>query len=238
MILQDPSSDPGAADRAGPPGHGASRVPLRQVVVRSSVGLDRTSARAALRRRPAPARRSTPAPASPVASDRSWRGCSSWPRSRRSSRWWSTWCATGCVPLEPTTDPTPRSRSSTGGARRSGPRTQIAWSPRASGKQRCAPGTDSWSGRWSTAVSCPTSPGAPPASCARTWRLTTPDAGAAFDTASLLFELAWYAHVPTGAEQSAQLRRAADAVLAATPERTADQGPSAGPAPATIEVRA
>ena len=35
---------------------------------------------------------------------------------------------------------------------------------------------------------------------------TTPDAGEAFDTASLLFELAWYAHVPTGAEQSAQFR--------------------------------
>ena len=55
---------------------------------------------------------------------------------------------------------------------------------------------------------------------------TTPDAGVAFDTASLLFELAWYAHLPTGPEQSAELRRAAESVLAASPERTVDRVPA------------
>lgn len=44
--------------------------------------------------------------------------------------------------------------------------------------------------------------------------LTVPDAGAAFDTASTLFELAWYAHVETGPEQSARFRAAAEEVLA------------------------
>ena len=44
--------------------------------------------------------------------------------------------------------------------------------------------------------------------------VTVPDAGAAFDTASTLFELAWYAHVETGPEQSARFRDAADEVLA------------------------
>jgi len=70
--------------------------------------------------------------------------------------------------------------------------------------------------------------------------VTTPGASAAFDTASLLFELAWYAHVPTGPEQSSELRRAADAVLAATPERHTDQGSgrATGPPSEIIEVRA
>lgn len=53
-------------------------------------------------------------------------------------------------------------------------------------------------------------------------QLTTPDASAGFDTACVLFELAWYAHVPTGPDQSEQFRRAADEVLAATPSRQAD----------------
>ena len=44
------------------------------------------------------------------------------------------------------TDPTHRSRSSTGGARRSGRRMPTVWSPRASGRPRCGPGTASWSG--------------------------------------------------------------------------------------------
>ena len=64
---------------------------------------------------------------------------------------------------------------------------------------------------------------------------TTPDAGDAFDTASLLFELAWYAHVPTGAEQSEQFRAAAEAVLAARATSRSDAAPAAGD---TVEVRA
>jgi hypothetical protein len=64
---------------------------------------------------------------------------------------------------------------------------------------------------------------------------TTPDAGDAFDTASLLFELAWYAHVPTGPEQSEQFRAAAEAVLAARATSRSDAAPAAGD---TVEVRA
>jgi hypothetical protein len=64
---------------------------------------------------------------------------------------------------------------------------------------------------------------------------TTPDAGDAFDTASLLFELAWYAHVPTGPEQSERFRAAAETVLAAEPSRRGDVAPSSGD---TVEVRA
>lgn len=44
---------------------------------------------------------------------------------------------------------------------------------------------------------------------------TTPAAQAAFDTASLLFELPWYADVPTGPEENARFRAAAEEVLAA-----------------------
>lgn len=44
--------------------------------------------------------------------------------------------------------------------------------------------------------------------------LTTPDATEAFDTASLLFELAWYAHVPTGPDEAARFADAAEEVLA------------------------
>ncbi len=44
---------------------------------------------------------------------------------------------------------------------------------------------------------------------------TTPSASADFDTASLLFELAWYADVPTGPEENARFRSAATGVLAA-----------------------
>jgi Domain of unknown function (DUF4129) len=64
---------------------------------------------------------------------------------------------------------------------------------------------------------------------------TTPDAGDAFDTASLLFELAWYAHVPSGPEQSEQFRAAAQAVLAARATSRSDAAPAAGD---TVEVRA
>ncbi len=64
---------------------------------------------------------------------------------------------------------------------------------------------------------------------------TTPDASDAFDTASLLFELAWYAHLPTGSEQAEQFRAAAEVVLAARPAHRTDVVPGAD---TTIEVRA
>lgn len=44
---------------------------------------------------------------------------------------------------------------------------------------------------------------------------TTPSASADFDTACLLFELAWYADVPTGPDESARFREAASGVLGA-----------------------
>lgn len=43
--------------------------------------------------------------------------------------------------------------------------------------------------------------------------VTTPDATVAFDRASLLFELAWYTDVPTGADENREFRRLAGAVL-------------------------
>jgi hypothetical protein len=64
---------------------------------------------------------------------------------------------------------------------------------------------------------------------------TTPDATDAFDTASLLFELAWYAHVPTGPEQGEEFRAAAEVVLAAHAQQRADAAHGSG---GTIEVRA
>jgi hypothetical protein len=73
--------------------------------------------------------------------------------------------------------------------------------------------------------------------------LTTPEAAVAFDAACDLFELAWYAHRPTGPEQSAALRAASEAVLAAPVQRRG-VGPegegSGGPdgAGEVIEVRA
>ncbi len=57
---------------------------------------------------------------------------------------------------------------------------------------------------------------------------STPDASAAFDTACVLFELAWYAHVPTGPDESEQFRNAADEVLAATPSRDVEPPVAAG----------
>jgi hypothetical protein len=46
---------------------------------------------------------------------------------------------------------------------------------------------------------------------------TTPAASEDFDTASLLFELPWYADVATGPEENARFRAATDRVLAAGP---------------------
>jgi hypothetical protein len=63
---------------------------------------------------------------------------------------------------------------------------------------------------------------------------TTPDATEAFDTASLLFELAWYAHVPTGPEQAQRFRTASEAVMGAAPVR---RGTSRSGSGDTIEVR-
>ena len=47
---------------------------------------------------------------------------------------------------------------------------------------------------------------------------TTPSAQEAFDTCSLLFELPWYADVPTGPEENRRFRDAAALVLSASPE--------------------
>ena len=47
--------------------------------------------------------------------------------------------------------------------------------------------------------------------------VSTPAASRAFDSASLAFELAWYADLPTGAEDNARFRRSAGEVLAAAP---------------------
>jgi len=44
---------------------------------------------------------------------------------------------------------------------------------------------------------------------------TTPDASQPFDTVSTVFELAWYAELPTGPDDHARLRNAAAQVLAA-----------------------
>lgn len=71
---------------------------------------------------------------------------------------------------------------------------------------------------------------------------TTPDASAAFDTASTLFELAWYAHVETGPDENGRFRVAADEVLACArrsggDDRDRGPGPGAGSGVA-VEVRA
>jgi hypothetical protein len=67
---------------------------------------------------------------------------------------------------------------------------------------------------------------------------STPDAAEAFDRASLLFELAWYAHVPTGPEQAGQFREAAATVLAATPRSRVGDGDGATGGGDVVEVRA
>jgi hypothetical protein len=54
---------------------------------------------------------------------------------------------------------------------------------------------------------------------------TTPSASEPFDTACLLFELPWYADLPTGPDESARFRAAAAAVLAAPVEGTLDRRP-------------
>jgi hypothetical protein len=71
---------------------------------------------------------------------------------------------------------------------------------------------------------------------------TTPDASAAFDTASTLFELAWYAHVDTGRDENGRFRVAADEVLACARRSGVDDrgrgpGPGSGGGVA-VEVRA
>ena len=53
---------------------------------------------------------------------------------------------------------------------------------------------------------------------------TTPAASSDFDAACLLFELAWYADVPTGPDESERFRAAAAAVLAAPVARSHDDG--------------
>lgn len=65
---------------------------------------------------------------------------------------------------------------------------------------------------------------------------TTPGAAEDFDTACLLFELAWYAHVPAGAEEVRRLREAAAVVLAAPVQDRFGGAEQA--TPATVEVPA
>lgn len=52
---------------------------------------------------------------------------------------------------------------------------------------------------------------------------TTPAAREPFDTACLLFELAWYADVPTGEDEQATFRSAAARILDAPVEHTTDE---------------
>ncbi|MCB1272382.1 MAG: DUF4129 domain-containing protein [Microthrixaceae bacterium] len=56
-------------------------------------------------------------------------------------------------------------------------------------------------------------------------RRSTPGAVEAFSTASVLFELAWYAGLPTGAEENRRFRDAASTVLAVEPEARLDRVP-------------
>lgn len=63
---------------------------------------------------------------------------------------------------------------------------------------------------------------------------TTPAATAAFDTASLRFELAWYADLTADEQQVAELRAAAEQVLAA-PHETSGSAPASS---TTVEVSA
>lgn len=55
---------------------------------------------------------------------------------------------------------------------------------------------------------------------------TTPDATDSFHTASMLFELPWYADVPTGEAENARFRTAAETVLAADVLERIDAEPS------------
>lgn len=65
-------------------------------------------------------------------------------------------------------------------------------------------------------------------------RRSTPTAADAFDTASLRFELAWYADLAADEQQVAELRAAADQVLAAPYDRTVDTPATS----TTVEVSA
>ncbi len=65
-------------------------------------------------------------------------------------------------------------------------------------------------------------------------RVTTPDARDDFDAASTLFELAWYAHTPTGPDENREFRAAAERVLAATQVSRDAEAFSEG---ITVEVR-
>lgn len=56
---------------------------------------------------------------------------------------------------------------------------------------------------------------------------TTPDAADAFDTACLLFELPWYADVPTGEAENRLFKQAAATVLAAPVEHRVGDVPAA-----------
>lgn len=59
---------------------------------------------------------------------------------------------------------------------------------------------------------------------------STPDAADAFDTACLLFELPWYGHVDTGADENRRFRDLADKILSAPVSRRVDQPVMAEPA--------
>jgi hypothetical protein len=65
---------------------------------------------------------------------------------------------------------------------------------------------------------------------------TTPAAGDDFQTAALLFELPWYADVPTGEDENTRFRAAATKVLAAEVLERLDAGPVARVG--RVEIRA
>ncbi len=67
--------------------------------------------------------------------------------------------------------------------------------------------------------------------------LTTPAAGEAFDRASLLFELGWYAHLPVEQDEYDAFREAAAAVLASPVDERIGSGPSGRDSGTSIEVR-
>jgi hypothetical protein len=52
--------------------------------------------------------------------------------------------------------------------------------------------------------------------------VTTPAAASEFESACLLFELPWYADVPTGPEENRRIRELSASVLAAEVERRID----------------
>ncbi|MEZ5238870.1 MAG: DUF4129 domain-containing protein [Microthrixaceae bacterium] len=78
-------------------------------------------------------------------------------------------------------------------------------------------------------------PGRTDTELARDLQRSTPGAGEAFDTASMLFELAWFAGLPTGAEENERFRRAAAEVLACEVTEPLDREPVLVPGTVVLE---